>query len=299
MNPDDFECGSSESVGGLAGDTGRGTSAPRRVGKSPQNPKLARTIESEIIPRLMLMHRAGTITLDSTLDCAPGAHPTDSEVRELAVRSYTQTPEEVWQYVRGVQARGVQVEAIDLELLAPAARLLGEMWTEDEADFTQVTVGLSRMRQVLHRLSPEFTSRCPETAETPDRRKRVLVAPTPGEQHTFGLMIVSEFLRRDGWVVREPLNATLGDLVTLVRSENFSVVALSAACESHLEELAQVIGALRRASTSQPLGVLVGGPAFAGFPDRVARVGADGTAADGREVPAQAHRLMELVAARA
>jgi MerR family transcriptional regulator, light-induced transcriptional regulator len=160
-------------------------------------------------------------------------------------------------------------------------------------------VGLSRMRQVLHRLSPEFMARCTETSEAPDHRKRVLVAPTPGEQHTFGLMIVGEFLRRDGWVVREPINASLADLVTLVRNEPFSVVALSAACEGHLEELAQVIGALRRASPAHPLGVLVGGPAFAGYPDRVARVGADGTAADGREVPAQAHRLLDLVSARA
>lgn len=300
MNTDDFGCGSSELAGGRAGDPRRRPSATRRLKRQSNESKLARTIESEIIPRLMLMHRAGTITLDEVLDGAEGgAHPNDAEVRELALRSYSEGIEDVWRFVRSVQSRGVAAESIDLELLAPAARLLGEMWTQDECDFTQVTVGLSRMRQILHRLTPELMARGPaELGERADPRKRILLASTPGEQHTFGLMIVGEFLRREGWAVREPVGATLADLVAHLRAEPFSIVALSAACESHLDELTTVIGSLRRASVCQPLGILVGGPVFVRHPERVARVGADGTAADGRETPAQAQRLLQLLGTR-
>ncbi len=296
---DDFECGSSEGAGGLAGDPGRRPSATRKR-STGKNAQLARTIESEIIPRLMLMHRAGTITLDSTAELVEGGeHPTDSDVRELAIRSYTDSVDEVWRFVRSVQQRGIAADSIDLELLAPAARLLGDFWTQDECDFTQVTVGLSRLRQVLHRLEPEFAARgALDRAESTDPRRRILLAPAPGEQHTFGLMIVGEFLRREGWIVREPMVSSLPELVSYVRNEPFGIVALSAACDARLDDLTTVIATLRRSSMSQPLGVLVGGPLFTGNADRVARVGADGTAADAREAPLQAQKLLRLIQAK-
>jgi methanogenic corrinoid protein MtbC1 len=295
---DDFDCGSSEGAGGLAGDPGRRPSATRERSNG-KNAQLARTIESEIIPRLMLMHRAGTITLDGGTEQIDGARPTDSDVRELAIRSYTNSVDEVWHFVRSVQQRGIAADAIDLELLAPAARLLGDFWTQDECDFTQVTVGLSRLRQVLHRLEPEFAARAAlDRAENADPRRRILLAPAPGEQHTFGLMIVGEFLRREGWVVREPMVSSLSELVSYVRNEPFGIVALSAACDSRLDDLTTVIATLRRASVTQPLGVMVGGPLFSGHADRVARVGADGTAVDAREAPLQAQKLLRLITAK-
>ena len=69
------------------------------------------------------------------------------------------------------------------------------MWEHDECSFTDVTIGVCRMHQVLLEYS-----RCFEPPDGPHSQgKNALIVPAPGEQHTFGLFLVVEFLRRDGW----------------------------------------------------------------------------------------------------
>ena len=48
------------------------------------------------------------------------------------------------------------LELLFLRLLAPAARRLGELWEGDLCTFTDVTIGLSHLQQVLRELSPVF-----------------------------------------------------------------------------------------------------------------------------------------------
>ena len=43
-----------------------------------------------------------------------------------------------------------------------------------------------------------------------------MLVPAPGEQHTFGLRVVEEFLLRDGWEVRSNLRASEDEVVQLV-----------------------------------------------------------------------------------
>ena len=59
-------------------------------------------------------------------------------------------------HVETLRAKGLGLECIYLELLAPAARHLGELWEADLCDFTQVTLGLWRLQQVMYDLSPAF-----------------------------------------------------------------------------------------------------------------------------------------------
>ena len=57
-------------------------------------------------------------------------------------------------YVESLLARRVTPSAVYLDLLTPAARQLGAMWDEDRCDFTQVTVGLMRLQQVMRADQP-------------------------------------------------------------------------------------------------------------------------------------------------
>jgi hypothetical protein len=52
---------------------------------------------------------------------------------------------------------------------------------------------------------------------------------------------------------------------------------------------------VRRASRNSGLGILVGGPMFIERPDLVGLVGADATAADGRQATLQAETMLALL----
>ena len=61
-------------------------------------------------------------------------------------------------YADRARAAGVSQESLYLELLAPAARHLGDLWTEDLLGFAEVTLGLGQLHRVLRELSPAFES---------------------------------------------------------------------------------------------------------------------------------------------
>ncbi|MDQ2779218.1 MAG: cobalamin B12-binding domain-containing protein, partial [Pseudomonadota bacterium] len=114
----------------------------------------------------------------------------------------------------------------------------------------------------------------------------------PGEQHTFGLVMVSEFFRRAGWDVSGGAWTNGADAATLMAGEWFDVVGFSLGAEVHLKQLAASIAAVRSAARNRDIVVLVGGPLFGLHPQFVAQVGADGMTIDGREAPALAEALI-------
>ena len=91
----------------------------------------------------------------------------------------------------------------------------------------------------------------------------------------FGLSVVAEFFRRDGWDVVGGVAGTDIDPAQWVREERFDVVGLSVGSELKLPWLSERIAAVRRASCNPDLVVMVGGPVFSADPANVQRVGAD------------------------
>lgn len=246
--------------------------------------RIVRTIEQDIIPRLVLAHRPAlelTPTRGSTL-------VTDADVAQF-VQSMLAPDDGGWQAMTDrLQAQGMAVCDIYLHLLAPAAREFGRMWDEDLCTFTDVTVAMGRTQRVLRALSPAFG----HEVEYPQNGRRVLLVPAPGEQHTFGLAIVAEFFRSAGWEVVGDSEARTADPAALVRNEWFDVVGISVGSDARLDWLKSGIGAIRNASRNRGVCVLVGGPGFAADMARVREVGADGTASDGQQAPAMAEQLL-------
>jgi len=246
-----------------------------------------RTIEGEIVPRLIMSRRlkaasaAPEVIYNELLD--------ELDVKEFVRLLLAHDPGVASAYVDTVRNRGSTLEAICLELLAPAARELGLLWEEDECDFMQVTVGLCRLHQVLRELSPAFD--CEEFPEEGDRR--ILLASYPGEQHTFGVTLVAQFLRRAGWEVTQVAPATVAELLVLARQNFFALVGLSVAFDRNREELAETIRSIREQSRNRTIGVLVGGPLFVANPDLASSVGADATAINGRDAVHQAEEICD------
>ena len=248
---------------------------------------LTRTVQLDVIPRLLVAHNAQLQT-PPALDVSP-AH-----VAELVGLVLARGEPAAIAFVESIRAQGAGAEAIYLDLLAPAARRLGVMWEEDACDFTEVTVGLWRLQSAMRELSPSFLDQPTQRTDGP----RILLVPLPGESHTFGLSMVYEFFRRAGWNAWSGPVADSADLAAMVRAAHVDVVGFSLSCDERLETVYSEIRAVRRASRNPRLSVMVGGPPFAINPLLAAQLGADGTATDGRQAVAQAQALVEDSRAR-
>ena len=259
---------------------------PAQAANDVRMSQLARTIEQEIIPRLMLAHRTAAEPLlrPAGQACAVSF----DDVKQFAKLVLSHDEDAAFAAVHSLRARQVSIDRIFLELLAPTARYLGELWDDDLCNFTDVTVGLGRLQRVLRELSPALG----RSVEHPAQGRRVLLLPSPGEQHTFGLAMVAEFFRHAGWDVTGGAWTAGIDATALVSAEWFDVVGFSLGAELHLQALADCISAVRHAACNPRLKVLVGGPLFGAHPEFAAKAGADGMTIDGREAPVLAEGLI-------
>ncbi len=251
--------------------------------------QLVCAIEGEIIPRLMLAWRAPPHR--PPMHAAP-AMTSSKNVVEFTGLVLSSDFTMAMSYVEDLRAQGVSLELICLNLLAPTARRLGDLWNDDLCDFTQVTLGLCQLHRVLRELEPMLW----HYGNDSQRQKRcALIIPVPGEQHTFGLAMVTDFFRRAGWDVCSDCIRDDHDLAAVVRDQWFALVGFSLSCERHIEALAASIRTVRRTSRNRSVGIMVGGQLFNEYPGLVARVGADATATDGRQATLQAENLLALL----
>jgi MerR family transcriptional regulator, light-induced transcriptional regulator len=247
--------------------------------------RLVRTIEGEIVPRLVMSRR---VNVDAAVQqLRRCSMPDEIDVKEMVRLLLAHDASVASAYVAAVRQRGATLEMICLDLLAPTARELGLLWEEDECDFMQVTVGLCRLHQVLRELSPAFGFEDSHHESS----KRILLAPFPGEQHTFGVTLVAQFLRRAGWEVWPEVPQTVAELLESMRENSFAAVGLSVGGETQLDAVAETIRTIRKSSRNRSVGVLIGGPIFVVKPGLAADMGADATGCDGRDAVRQAERV--------
>lgn len=247
---------------------------------------LSRLIESEIIPRLLVAHSSGP-------HAAPDAVQNDSieaaEVEAFAPLALQVEADELLAHVDGLIARGVSLDTLMVDLLAPAARLLGQFWEDDRCDFVDVTMGLWRLQEVVH----EVSARAPIAVHGGPERC-ALFASMPGDQHSFGTVVIDELFGRNGWMTDRLSEATTADLVERVGDQWFDLIGLTISCDYHIATLSSMIEALRDASRNPRVCVMVGGRVFVDNAALAAQVGADGTAPDARVAVRVAGDLVDM-----
>lgn len=257
----------------------------RSLVSDPSPLTLARLIEGEIIPRLLMAHRDGTdpdVIPMTTGVIAP------AELERFSRMVMTSELAVLIEHVDLLTRRGVGMETIYFDLLSPSAKRLGDMWEADDCSFTDVTIGLCRLQQIVY----EFADRMHVESGGGDGRT-ALFALTPGDHHSFGLVMVVEYFRRAGWRTVCMPDATADDLTDAARSEWFDLIGFSVADDRWVGVLGPVIAAVRAASLNDEVKVIVGGRAFEADPSRVARVGADETAGDARDAVRVADALFQ------
>jgi methanogenic corrinoid protein MtbC1 len=243
---------------------------------------LTQVIETQIIPRLVQAHRVETRAQTREL---PGG-PTISmkQVATFVALSKSSQTSETTQFIDQLLHDGVTTDCIFLELIAPAARQLGQMWEQDLCDFTEVTCGLVRMHEITHRLGFEYQNGPQLGGDV----QRIMLASAPGSQHFLGMTIVSDFFRKAGWDVVIEISLSEKELVHAVSNEWFDVIGISCATEAQLKALPGLIRALKGASGNPEPGVLLGGPIFTVQEHDARSLGADGICIDVKEAVALA-----------
>jgi len=257
---------------------------------------LASLIEAEIIPRMLLAHRhdAAPAAPQSWEAPPPAAATGDAIVPEEAARfADLVLHQEAYALIERIErhlAAGVSIDSILLDLLAPAARTLGRAWEDDRCDFVDVTMGLWRLQEIVH----ELAARLPGIGPVPGQDRRALFAAMPGDQHSFGMVMVEEFFRRGGWSTWSLPTGSCDDLYQLVRRQPFELVGLTVSYDGHLDRVAGVIEGVRSASRQPGISVMVGGRVFVERPELALLCGADGTAPDARQAVGRAEILLEM-----
>ena len=232
---------------------------------------LSTLIESEIIPRLMAVHAGDTRT--PVFADAQTIHA--AEIDAFAPLVMQIDADALLTHIEAILDRGVAVETVMVDLLAPTARLLGKYWEQDRCDFVDVTMGLWRLQEVVH----EIAGRAPSAQAG---RHRALFASMPGDQHSFGIVVIDEVFRLGGWLTDRIAEAPIPELLGRVAQQRYDMIGLTISCDYHIADLASIIAALRNVSRNSQVCIMVGGRIFSANPDLADQVGADGTARDAK-----------------
>lgn len=251
---------------------------------------LFRTVENEIIPRLLLLHQTPSSGRSAFSHAPNDSHLVTADQVVEFTTEVLKGHEPAIVYLKKLVDAGASLDGLCLNLLAPAARHLGELWNADLVDFTDVTIALGRLQGVLRGLSSSM--QLPPSASGSGRR--ALFVSVPGEQHTFGLAMVCDFFRISGWMVSSETleNSQAPALISLVKEEHFDVVGFAIGNDKSIPSLAELIRDVRKASQNRRVGVLVGGPLLVARPQIATMVGADATGADARQAMLEAEKLL-------
>jgi hypothetical protein len=111
---------------------------------------LVRTLEGEIVPRLLSL--AVSAQTERSLKTA-GARTAHGDVAELARLLLEHDRGAAMAFIQMLREGGTPLERIYIEILAPTARLLGELWEQEVCDFKELATGLQRLLSVLREFS--------------------------------------------------------------------------------------------------------------------------------------------------
>jgi methanogenic corrinoid protein MtbC1 len=224
--------------------------APRssRTTTEDANPDLLTTIHEEILPRLAL-----TSFDPGAQTCADRRLPPDvEEIAELSRIAASQDLQGALRFIEAKVRQGLSIGTVLLQLVAPAARKLGDDWLDELRTFAEVTLGLATLQEVVHAL------RYGHAGGLGDRGTVLLIAAHPGEP-TVGIDALGDSIRRAGWSVKIEPSLSHAEIAKLVATERYAAVAISVSLEAQVEPLMQLMRDVKDASVNPEVILMVVG----------------------------------------
>lgn len=256
---------------------------------------LSLLLENLVIPKLIADRdiRSDQIKFQRMFDAPqmPARRAISPEdVESFAQLSVSEDAPALFEFVDRQLANGISVETLYVELLAPAARRLGEYWSEDSEDFVGVTMGLWRIQELLR----ELTTRMPPKSKIGQGQRSALFSAMPGDGHSFGTLMVAECFQRAGWDTDVLIAPTQSELVGKFANHHYDLIGLTISCDCSRGTLSNLVSAIKAVSSNPHIRIMVGGPVINEHPELVEECGADATAIDALSAVALADRLVPV-----
>jgi MerR family transcriptional regulator, light-induced transcriptional regulator len=249
---------------------------------------LSMLLENLVIPRLIAEREKSADGAQQAERFAASTAISSADVEEFTRLSLEADTHELLEFTERCLETGASVETVYVELLAPAARRLGEYWEEDSQDFVGVTMGLWRIQETLR----ELTLRIPPKSRVGQGQRCALFSPMPGEQHSFGTLMVAECFERAGWDTDVLIEPTQSELTAKFAHRHYDLIGLTVSCDCSTGALSSLVNTIKSVSANPHIKILMGGRVINEQPSLVARCGADATAVDARAAVETADRLV-------
>jgi MerR family transcriptional regulator, light-induced transcriptional regulator len=174
-----------------------------------------------------------------------------------------------WAVVEAALSSGSTPARIYVDVLAPALASVGERWAAGEIGIDDEHLASAVASRVIGRLGPRFNRR--------GRPRGTVVAAMPsGERHGFGLAMLTDVLRGEGYAVLDlgPDTPAQSLVSAMKKVDDLEAVCLSVAYTDALPHLIETIGEVRSVfGTDIP--IVIGGRAIESL-EHATALGADG-----------------------
>ena len=158
-----------------------------------------------------------------------------------------------------------------IEILVPAQSRIGELWLNGD-----LSIANEHMATEITTLEMELLRGL--AIRKPSINRRILISTAPGERHSLGARIVSDFLYINGWDVDFIGSDIPADELGRFASERKpDVIALSVVLPENSLNAKDAIEIIRKHTPQTP--IMIGGPGINGE-EHVKKLGGDGYAAD-------------------
>lgn len=156
------------------------------------------------------------------------------------------------------------------ELVKPVACTLGDMWSEDTADFLGVSVAIERLRLAIDILYPD------DDFQLRANSKRVLIHCFENSRHDFGAFLLGKAFSYSNWLVErfECGHLAKSPLSTLSESP-FDLFAVSVGAPFDVDAVAAMIEKTRAKAANPRMIIALGGVGPALEPEAFVNCGAD------------------------
>jgi methanogenic corrinoid protein MtbC1 len=264
--------------------------SPRAATVAGRAALIAKAFETAIVPELALLHPP---VAEAASRATRAATVSEVDLATLVAQVLAGDRDACFASIDGLAGRGLTLAQICIDVLAPTARRLGQLWDEERCSFVDVTLGLGTLHSMLQRAGEWFA---PHLLPARNPARRVLLGSLSGEQHSFGLAMLGDLFRQSGWDVTTATAMTQADLADACRRDWFAIAGLSVAADERARMLADTIRMIRADSVNPAIGIMVGGPALIQHPELADHAGADIAACDADDVVVRAEGLRVLLA---
>jgi MerR family transcriptional regulator, light-induced transcriptional regulator len=251
---------------------------------------LNKTIESEIIPRLLMGHSLEPAN-EKVLIEASNIEVTEFEIVDFCQALIDGPLENCLLVIEAMQKSGHTLTSLYINLIPASTRRLQQLWENDENSFTEVTIALGRAQNLIHQLSPIFMNQ----GGFSDFQGNALLLNTPGSQHTLGILMLGEFFKLAGWNTTVEIEISPEVLKNRINLQAYDLVGISISCEDQWDTMESLLQEIKKISKNKGVLTMVGGPLFDFKPELMDICSADASALTAEE---GIRKISELLAAR-